>query len=96
MRLRLAEIVSFVVCVALLLIIPLAVAIIVASPFVIYHFIIHGWALGLEDLKGSSRLIGYFWGLLVGTCLLWSLVTHFWNRSGGQSALISPEKQQGD
>ena len=80
MRVRITEFASFVFCVALLLIIPLVVAVIVASPFEIYHFIVHGWAGGWQDLVYSLRFIGYFWGLLVATCLLWSIATYFWNR----------------
>ena len=93
MRVRFAEIVSLVFCVALLLIIPLMVAIIVASPFEIYHFIVHGWAGGWQDLIYSLRFVGYLWGLLVGACLLWTIVTHFWNRRGGTPAMKSPKKQ---
>jgi uncharacterized protein YqhQ len=83
-RARIVEIVSFIFCIALLLIIPFVVAIIVASPFAAYHVVLNGWEAGWKDLKESSRFIGYFWALMVGSVLLWSIVTCLWDRKANK------------
>ncbi|MES2459762.1 MAG: hypothetical protein V4671_04205 [Armatimonadota bacterium] len=80
MRERIAETGSLLLCIALLVIIPLVVAVIVASPFAIYHVILRGWEAGWIDLMESSRFIGYFWALMVGAALLWTLVTYLLDR----------------
>lgn len=91
MRQRIAEAASFILCIALLLAIPLVVAVIVASPFAIYHVILNGWKAGWEDLIESSRFIGYFWGLMVGAVLLWSVLTYLWDRKKETAAPRPPD-----
>lgn len=90
MRERFSEAVSIILCLILLLVIPLVVAVIVASPFAIYHVILNGWKAGWKDLMDSSRFIGYFWGLMVGVSLLWTIATALWARRSRHFPSASP------
>jgi hypothetical protein len=92
MRQRITETASFILCIALLVLIPLVVAIIVAIPFAIYHVVLHGWKAGWVDMIESSRFIGYFWALLGGTALVWTLATYFLDRKNRRSAPVPQQK----
>lgn len=91
MRERFSEAASVILCLVLLFVIPLFVAIIVASPFAIYHVILNGWQAGWKDLMESSRFIGYFWGLMVAGGLLWTIATALRERVSRRSASTSSE-----